>query len=42
MDYSKKAQKDFKDFAAMWGWPADKDESMKQWKGFRANMETFF
>ena len=42
MDNLKKAQKDFKDFAAMWGWPADKDESKKQWKGFRANVETFF
>ena len=38
----KKTQKDFKDFAAMWGWPADKDESKKQWKDFRANVETFF
>lgn len=42
MDNLKKAQKDFKDFAAMWGWPADKDESKKQWKDFRANVETFF
>ncbi len=42
MDNLKKAQKDFKDFAAMWGWPADMDESKKQWKDFRANVETFF
>lgn len=38
----KKEMKDFTDFAAMWGWPADKDERKKQWKEFRANMETLF
>ena len=42
MGDKKKAKKEFTDFAAMWGWPADKEESKKQWKDFRSNMETFF
>ena len=42
MGDKKKAKKEPADFAAMWGWPADKEESKKQWKDFRSNMETFF
>ena len=42
MGDSKKKAKDFKDFAELWGWPADKDECKKEWKNFRAGMDTFF
>ena len=42
MGDKKKAKKEFTDFAAAWGWPADKEESKKQWKDFRSNVETFF
>ena len=38
----KKKAKNFMDYAALWGWPTDKDECKKQWKDFKSNMETFF
>ena len=38
----KKKAKEFMEYAALWGWPADKDEYKKQWKDFKSNMETFF
>jgi len=38
----KKKMNEFMAYAPLLGWYGDKDECKKQWKDFKANMETFF